>query len=68
MGIASVLHYVNNMQRSGDFQSFTVYNDGQGNFVATAVQECTPGPDQVALFTLVSANFRATSCSCFGVD
>jgi hypothetical protein len=36
-GISSSLTYINTLQDPKKFQSFTVYNDGRGNFVVTGI-------------------------------
>lgn len=41
-GISSVLTYINALQSPDQFQSFDVYNDGQGNFVVTRVGLIAP--------------------------
>ncbi|MBI5305099.1 MAG: hypothetical protein HY868_23405 [Chloroflexi bacterium] len=38
------------LQSSGKYGQFDVYNDQRGHFIATAIQYCTPGPDQAAFF------------------
>jgi hypothetical protein len=50
MGTSSGAPYTS-LQRPDRYVTFLVYNDRQGNFVVTDVRDCTPGPDEVAVFT-----------------